>query len=182
MVRKLLIIFLCFSANIGLGQLKIYTSENTLSLQFINEICNAARNKEGEGKLGASQLEKLISEAAGTFYTDSLQPILSFKWHKKYASQCICEKTEEYERGDILRQIVQSNFRKFANLVGPNNRLALDISFKDPVDSLTIREYVNQKRIALERKHHDRRFEFQQDEEWRNIMFFYFIFSEFSIN
>lgn len=170
--------------NSSSGQLQniiIYQKDSTLTSEFIRELCEAARTKAGEGK-APSYLEQLINKAAGTYYKDSNQHTLSLKWHKKYAVECMCEEKKKFERGDFIRQTVQSNFREFANIIGPNNRLALDLSFRDPIDSLNVFDYVNAKRIALEEKHKNQRFEFQQDKKWRNIMFFYFLFSEFSIN
>ena len=81
-----------------------------------------------------------------------------------------------------MRLVVQSNFRDFANIIGPNNRLSLNLELKDVNDQMTLLEYVNKRRIDIEKSYNDKRFEFQQDDEWRNIMFFYFLFSEYSIN
>ncbi len=159
----------------------IYNKDSSLTKEFVTELCIAARNKT-RTKKGHSYLEQLINRAIHTFQQDSTQQISSLKWHKKFASQCCCEKTKTFEEGDFIRQVVQSNFREFANIIGPNNRLSLHLSSKDPRDGFNIFEYVNSKRISLEEKHKNKRFEFQQDEEWRNIMFFYFLFSEFSIN
>ncbi|MEM6525053.1 MAG: hypothetical protein AAF693_14720 [Bacteroidota bacterium] len=80
---------------------------------------------------------------------------------------------------NFLRLVVISNFRAFANIIGPKNRLPLDFDLVDPVDSLNIYDFVNNRRIEIEARYDDKRFEFQQDEEWRNLMFFYFLFSEF---
>lgn len=168
----------------GLSQdngIQVYKNEQ-LSQEFIQEVCRAASDPTLRPSTGPSYLEKLINRAAGTSYKDSLQPEFVRKWHAKYAKGLTCPATDFFSGGDFLRLVVTTNFREFANLVGPTNRLPLDLSFVDPKDSLTIFEFVNQKRIHLEEKHHGKRFEFQQDEEWKNIMFFYFLFSEYNIN
>lgn len=157
-------------------------NSTVLSQKFINEICSAARNKTGADDLvTATYLEQLIVMAAGTSLDDSLKATKAKRWHSKYGPYCQCKATEKYPEGDFLRQVAHSNFRSFANKVGPKNDLSLDLSLKSPLDGLTIYEYINKERIRLEAKHHDRRFEFQQDEEWKDMMFFYFLFSEFGI-
>ncbi|QSE96933.1 hypothetical protein [Fulvivirga lutea] len=184
MIQKLLIILL-FSIVVSATyaqEVTIYTPENNLTDQFVASLCDAARNPPPSDQLAPSKLELLIIQAAGTEFQAEDQAAKSLEWHKKYAEQCYCSQTEKFEKGGILRQVVQSNFREFANIVGPNNRLSLYLEFKDPHDGMTILEYINNKRISIEKAHDDKRFEFQQDEEWRNIMFFYFLFSEFSIN
>jgi len=120
--------------------------------------------------------------AAGTELEDSLKAIKVKQWHSQYGMQCQCKEKDGFPKGDFLRQVVHSNFKSFANRVGPKNDLSLDLSLKSPIDSLTIYEYVNKERKRLEAKHNDQRFEFQKDEDWRKIMFFYFLFSEFSVN
>lgn len=164
----------------------IYVAQNgdsTLSPAFVKALCEAARTKAGEGNVGVpTVLESLIISAADTEYMHKEQPGKSLRWHRKYGSQCYCEATDRYSAGSFLRQVVHSNFREFANIVGPNNRLSLDLTIPDPNDHLTIMEYINKTRIDLEASHQDKRFEFQQDERWRNIMFFYFLFSEYQVN
>ncbi len=181
---KCSILFL-FSINIGFGQnvnYPIYNSKNQLSEQFINSLCKAARTKETINTTSTSLLEVLISEAVGIDYKKEELPEVSFKWFTKYGDQCFCPTFEEFEGGNLLRLVVQSNFRDFANIIGPNNRLPLNLELKDVNDQMTLLEYVNKRRIDIEKSYDDKRFEFQQDEEWRNIMFFYFLFSEYSIN
>ncbi|ELR73617.1 hypothetical protein C900_02702 [Fulvivirga imtechensis AK7] len=165
------------------GIYKIKNGDSTLAPTFIKALCKAAREKTGADNPGTpSTLESLVIMAAGTGYLDEDQPEKSMRWHSKFGSQCQCEATEEFPAGDFLRQVVHSNYRDFANLVGPNNRLSLDLSLKGPNDDLTIFDYINQIRIDIEASHDNRRFEFQQDEAWRNIMFFYFLFSEYRVN
>lgn len=175
------LLFLTLSAH-GQLEINIYDAKGKLTNEFINELCIAAREHTGNEDAGPSKLEELINYAAGAIYNEKDQPLLSYKWHTKYGVQCYCEGTTKFKKGDIIRQVVQSNYREFANIIGPNNRLSLNLELIDPNDSLTVLEYVNQERKRLEKEHNDKRFEFQQDEEWRNIMFFYFLFSEFSIN
>ncbi len=160
----------------------IYTKNNKLTTAFVAKLCAAARYKIGVEKIGPTDLESDIIFAAGTIYGAEDQAELSFKWHTKYGSQCQCPANGEFEAGDILRQVVNSNFREFANIIGPKNRLPLDLSLKDPVDGMTILEYINNQRVLLEKKHDNDRSKFQEDIKWRNIMFFYFLFSEYSIN
>ncbi|MEL7001870.1 MAG: hypothetical protein AAFN93_03950 [Bacteroidota bacterium] len=192
MFKKLLNIgclMLSFGLNLGYGQVEeknvyiVQGNDSSLSRMFIQELCQAARTKSGwDANFSRSDLETLILMAAGTDLQDSLKATKTKKWHSKFGRQCQCGEQLEFPKGDFLRQVVHSNFRAFANRVGPNNDLALDLTQKSPVDNLTIYQYVNKERKRLEAKHHDLRFEFQQDEEWRNIMFFYFLFAEFSIN
>ncbi|MEQ8925030.1 MAG: hypothetical protein RLO81_04410 [Fulvivirga sp.] len=169
-------------SNLYAQELTIYETEGTLSEDFITALCHYSRNPPADSESAPTPLERLILRATGTEFKSEDQPIKSLAWHKKFAEQCYCTETVEFEQGDFLRQVVQSNFREFANIIGPNNRLSLYLEFKDPNDGMNILEYVNHKRIAIEKRYDDKRFEFQQDEEWRNIMFFYFLFSEFSIN
>jgi hypothetical protein len=179
------VIPLCFILNSSFCQnlaYPIYKAKDQLSPQFISAICTAARTKQKTANSFVTELEVLISEAAGIKYKSEELPEISFKWFTKYGSQCHCPSDENFEEGNILRQVVQADFRGFANIIGPNNRLSLNLEMKDAKDGLTLLEYVNKKRIDIEKSHNDKRFEFQQDEEWRNIMFFYFLFSEYSIN
>ncbi|MTI38738.1 hypothetical protein [Fulvivirga lutimaris] len=185
MFRFKWVVLLCFVFSISYSQdtdYPIYKTTNQLSPQFINALCQAARTKQKVDNSFTSQLEVLISEAAGINYKSEELPETSFKWFTKYGDQCHCPSDENFEEGNILRQVVQANFREFANIIGPNNRLSLNLEMKDAKDGLTLLEYVNKCRIDIEKSHNDKRFEFQQDEEWRNIMFFYFLFSEYSIN
>lgn len=160
----------------------IQSGDSTLSKKYVAALCIAARTKAGAERPGLpSDLEALIVLAAGTGYMDADQPAKSLKWHRKFGQQCYCNATENYPEGSILRQVVHSNFREFANIVGPNNRLSLDLQQTDP-DGLNIFEYINKQRIDIEASYDNKRFEFQQDEKWRNIMFFYFLFSEYRVN
>lgn len=176
--------FHIISAQISTSDIyQVKNGDSTLAPAFVKALCKAAREKTGANNPGfPSTLESLIIIASGTGYLDSDQPQKSFRWHSKLGRQCQCEATEGFPAGDFLRQMVHSNYRDFANIVGPNNRLSLDLSLKDPNDGLTIFEYINKTRIDIEASHDDKRFEFQQDETWRNIMFFYFLFSEYRVN
>ena len=176
---------ICFLANGSFSQnidYPIYNTKGQLSSQFINAICQAARSKQKISNSFVTELEVLISEAAGINHKSEELPEVSFKWFTKYGKQCHCAADKNFEEGNVLRQVVQADFREFANIIGPNNRLSLNLDLKDEKDGLTILEYVNKRRIDIEKSHSDKRFEFQQDDAWRNIMFFYFLFSEYSIN
>lgn len=178
-----------FFLSVGYGQIgedDIYISagkNSKLSAKFVDALCDAARKaRESDNSFAPSELEALIIMAASTGMDDSLKADKVKRWHARYGRQCQCEASKNFPKGSFLRQVVHSNYRSFANKVGPRNELPLNLSLKGPHDDLTIYEYINQERIRLEAKHHDKRFEFQQDEDWRNIMFFYFLFSEYSIN
>lgn len=159
----------------------IKSGDSTLTEKFVEALCHAARTKSGAERPGLpSDLEALIVLAAGTGYMDNDQPQKSLRWHQKFGKECYCTATEEFPAGSILRQVVHADFREFANIVGPNNRLTLDLWQTDP-DGLNIFEYINKQRISMEARYDDKRFEFQQDEKWRNIMFFYFLFSEYRV-
>lgn len=161
----------------------VRANDSTLSKKFIQEICKAARTRSGDNNTnGFSDLEALIIMAANTGPTDSTKAAKAKKWHTRFGKYCQCDAHENFPKGDFLRQVVHSNYRSFANKVGPYNELSLDLNLRSPIDDLTIYEYINQERIRLEAKHDNRRFEFQQDEEWRNTMFFYFLFAEYSVN
>ncbi|MTI28356.1 hypothetical protein [Fulvivirga kasyanovii] len=163
---------------------EVYTvtsGDSTLSKKFIKALCEAARTKSGAERPGLpSDLEALIVLAAGTGYNDADQPQKSLKWHEKYGSSCYCPASKNFPEGSILRQVVHANFREFANIVGPNNRLTLDLLQTD-ADGLNIFEYINKRRMEIEASHNDKRFEFQQDEQWKDVMFFYFLFSEYRV-
>lgn len=159
----------------------INSGDSTLSEKFVKALCQAARTKSGSERPGLpSDLEALIVLAAGTGYYDSDQPQKSLRWHNQYGSSCRCPASEDFPAGSILRQVVHANFREFANIVGPNNRLSLDLLQTD-ADGLNIFEYINKLRMEIEASHNDKRFEFQQDEKWKDIMFFYFLFSEYRV-
>ncbi|MBL6445230.1 hypothetical protein JMN32_02850 [Fulvivirga sp. 29W222] len=159
----------------------ITPTDSTLSEKFVEALCKAARTRSGEGRPGLpSDLEALIVLAAGTGFSDHDQPQKSLSWHQKFGRYCHCKSTDEFPAGSFLRQAVNANFREFANIVGPNNRLSLDLLQTD-ADSLNIFEYINKQRIDIEASHNNKRFEFQQDEKWKNIMFFYFLFSEYRV-
>ncbi|MEM9389448.1 MAG: hypothetical protein AAGA02_03180 [Bacteroidota bacterium] len=157
--------------------LQIYSTsgtDSTLTTPFVKALCQSvitrARYK------GKFELENLIVEAAANERPDSLKTV---KWHSKYGNECMCPATEDFEQMNFLRLIVLSNFRDFANLIGPGNRVALDFNLLDSSDSLNIYDFVNTLRKSIESSYDDKRFEFQQDERWKNVMFFYFLFSEF---
>lgn len=160
----------------------IKSGDSTLSPQFVAALCKAARLETLDDEFPPGPLEEIIIRAAGTAYMDPDQPVKSLQWHKRFGKECYCEAKGKYPAGDILRQVVYSNYRKFADIVGPRKRLPLDLNLRDPNDNLTIYEYIDEKRMKLEAKHDNKRFEFQKDEEWRNIMFFFFIFSEYRVN
>ncbi|UII29983.1 hypothetical protein LVD17_16925 [Fulvivirga ulvae] len=160
----------------------INAGDSTLSEKFIEAICLAARTKSGSDRPGLpSHLEALIILAAGTGYHDADQSQKSLRWHRKFGNSCYCSGSCKFPEGNILRQVVHADFREFANIVGPNNRLSLDLLQPDATDGLNIFEYINKERIDIEASHNDKRFEFQQDERWKNLMFFYFLFSEYRV-
>lgn len=160
----------------------VYTEGDKLTAAFVAKLCSAARYQLGVENIGPTELENDILFAAGTTYGAEDVAELSLKWHTKYGNQCQCPANDDFEAGDILRQMVNSNFREFANIIGPKNRLPLNLALKDPVDGMTILEYINNQRVLLEKKYNNDRSKFQEDLKWRNIMFFYFLFSEYSIN
>lgn len=160
----------------------IKRGDSTLSEAFVNELCTAARYPETNPTDENTKLEELILKAAGTSYSDSLSSVKTNKWYLKYGLNVSCPADSLFPQGNFLRQVVHSNFREFANLIGPNRALELNVLAKTDADNLSLYEYTNELRKVLEAKHDNRRFEFQQDEEWRNIMFFYFLFSEYKIN
>lgn len=185
----LCVLLMFFSANDSYSQIndaEIYNYNNStkiLSQKFINALCKAARNQKNiDDPLAPSELEALIVMAAETGTDDSLKSKKVRNWHSKYGNSCQCPATKKYPAGDFLRQVVHSNNRSFANRVGPNNDLPMDLTLQSPADGLTIYEYINKERIRLEAKHHDLRYEFQKDQDWRDLMFFYFLFSEYGIN
>ncbi len=173
--------FLTLPAYSQVDQIQIYKN-GKLTTNFLQALCDAAVDPVHRGGTGASYLEKLINTAAGTYHLDSLQPVATKNWHSKFASELRCPAYNDFPESNFLRLIVETNYRDIANLIGPKNRLSLDLTHRDTKDSLTIFDYINRRRIQLEKKHNDRRFEFQQDQEWKNIMFFYFLFSEYNIN
>jgi len=173
-----------FVAHLSTAQ-NIYTvqkGDSALTMSFIESACAAAR-KHIETEPGKPfLLEQLILNASGASFKKENTASKTFTWHSKYGAQIQCTATNDYPAGNFLRQIVYSGFRDFANIVGPKNRLSLNLHQKDPYDSLSLFEFVDEHRIEIENRHKNNRFEFQQDEEWRNIMFFYFLFSEYKIN
>lgn len=159
---------------------EITGNDSILTAAFIKKICRAIKQK---GKLdnGQMEAESLILKAADVSTKDTIQATKSIAWHNKYGNQCYCEAKDDFLEGNFLRQMVYADFRRFANIIGLHNRLPLDLTLKDSKDGRTIYKFINDLRLELEAGHDNRRFEFQQDEEWRNVMFFYFLFSEYSI-
>lgn len=156
--------------------------DSSLTPYYIDNVCQAVRSHEESEKLAISRLEELILTAAGTSRIDSNSSSKTLRWHKKFGSQLICDSTKNYPNGSFLEQMVLSNFREFANLIGPNNHLTLETHIEKPDHPDNLFNFVDSLRLELEARHDNRRFEFQQDEAWRNIMFFYFLFSEYKIN
>lgn len=156
-----------------LGIFRIENVDSVLTEGFIKSICQAIESQEfSDGKY---VLENLIQSASSGFGPDSTKTRL---WHSRFGNQCLCP-NKEGVYSNFLRMVVLTNFRGFANHIGPKNRTSLDFELKDPSDSLNIYDFVNSLRKKIEAEHEDKRFEFQQDERWRNLMFFYFLFSEF---
>ncbi len=182
-INLILISSVAFSTSGQINSLDIYVTvdnDSVLTTAFVKKLCRATREHIRLDN-GQMEVEKLILEAVGIKLGDTLQSQKSFKWHQRFGNQCHCEKNKHFPEGNFLRQMVWSNYRQFANIIGSHNRLPLDLNLKDSQDGRTIYEFINSLRLELEAKHDDRRFEFQQDEEWRNVMFFYFLFSEYSI-
>ncbi len=163
----------------------IYTVEqgdSTLSPSFVTTICAAARNHMETEPGKPHLLEQLILNAAEADFNQESTSSKTYSWHSKYGKEIFCPATGTYPAGNFLRQVVYSDFRDFANIIGPKNRLALNLLQQDPYDSLNMFDFVDERRLEIEASHKNKRFEFQQDETWRNIMFFYFLFSEYKIN
>ncbi|MDX1629283.1 MAG: hypothetical protein R3345_11325 [Fulvivirga sp.] len=181
---KLYLFLLCYIVVFPLNAQSIYKindGDTVLAKSFINELCAAARNQQ-ENKTGPTKFEKLILQAANTHRKAPLSGTKTQKWHSQYADQIYCEANDNYPAGGLARQLIYSNNRSLANLIGPKNRLALDLTHKDPQDSLNVFQFIDRELARLEARHDNRRFEFQQDKDWRNMMFFYFLFSEYRIN
>ncbi|MTI20117.1 hypothetical protein E1176_03720 [Fulvivirga sp. RKSG066] len=156
--------------------------DSTISPQFIKTLCHTVRY-DHEMKPGSPlPTEKLILVASGAHYKREETPEISKRWHNQHGAEIYCEVDENYPAGDFLRQIILSNNRDFANIVGPKNRLSLDLEVKDPRDQLNIYEFIDQQLAIVEDRYDNDRAQFQQDEGWRNMMFFYFLFSEYKIN
>ena len=157
--------------------LQIYSTNGTdsaLTAQFVKALCQSVITRaKYKGKF---ELENLIVKASANESPNSLKIV---KWHGKYGNECICPATKDFEQMNFLRLIVLSNFRDFANLIGPRNRVPLDFNLQDSSDSLNIYDFVNTLRKSIEFSYDNKRFEFQQDDQWKNVMFFYFLFSEF---
>lgn len=164
----------------GDGEIKVYQSDSSLTQDFIEEVCSAARNKTGSGDPNnASELEKLLNKAAGTEFKAPGQTNKLGAWWKEYAHQIHCRKEKGFPEGGLLRQIVFADFRSFANHIGPNGRLALDLELKDPVDSLTILEFVTKEREKIESEYP--REEFQKNNTWKKLIFYYMLFTEYKV-
>ena len=127
-------------------------------------------------------LEQLINEAAGTHRGDSLQSQKTLSWDRRHIHALYCAAEGRHEAGDLIRQAIKSDFREFANIIGPNRHLTLDLFAPDPHDSLNSFEYIDARRQLYEARHNNDRAKFQQDEDWRKIMFYYFLFSEYKVN
>lgn len=180
----LIAISIVLTSGLGFGQ-NIYIINNgdsTLSPKFVKSMCIAARNHLETEPGKPFLLEQLILDASGASFNQENTPNKTLPWHSKFGGDILCESSDKYPAGNFLRQIVYSGYRDFANIIGPKNRLSLNLHQKDSYDSLSMFEFVDKHRIEIEKRHNNNRFEFQQDEEWRNIMFFYFLFSEYKIN
>ena len=164
------------------GAIKVYRytrNDTLLTRDFVDKLCEAARTKSGSRDPDRpSDLEKLINIAAGTSFKAGDQSVRVAMWWGKYFSDCRCERNYDFPEGDILRQIVHSDFRDFANLVVPKGRLALNLSLTDPMDNRTIYQYVNALRENIEKSYDHHPPSFQNDLNWKKVMFFQFLFSE----
>lgn len=164
---------------------QIYTIKNgdsILSAAFVTQLCHAARYPKETKTGGPEKLEQLILSASNADFNEENTPSKTFRWHNQFGNQAYCKADDTYPPGNFIRQAILSNYRDFANIIGPKNRLTLNLKLKDPHDHLNIFEFVDKRIAQLEEKHDNRRFEFQQDKEWQNMMFFYFLFSEYKIN
>jgi len=164
---------------------EIYIVENgdsVLTKKFITEACEAARYPLDPLPGKPFLLEQLILKASNSTFKSDSTPVKTNRWFKHHGQQCHCEADEKYPAGNLLRQVVLSDYREFANIIGPNKRLALDLYVKDKADGLNIFQFVDKKLQLIEGSHDNDREAFQKDEKWKNIMFFYFLFSEYKIN
>jgi len=183
--KTLLLSPLIFVLQATQAQAQIYTvitGDSILSAPFVTKICHAARYHEEKEAGGPEKLEQLILEASNADFNGKNTPRKTFKWYNKFGNQAYCKADDTYPAGNFIRQAILSNYRDFANIIGPKNRLTLNLKLKDSHDNLNVFEFVDKRIAQLEEKHDNRRFEFQQDEEWQNMMFFYFLFSEYKIN
>ena len=155
-------------------------TDTVLKKDFIEKICQAARNKTGEEQYH-TELEKLVSTAALTSPGAPEQQQNVAEWWKNYGISCQCPATKKFPEGNFLRQTFHSDFRLFSNIVGPEGRLSIDLDLLDPSDGLTLLEYINRYREKIEEKYDHNRKKFQKDKEWQAFIFFFMLYSEYRI-
>ena len=159
---------------------QVYKGDTIMRDDFVLRICEAARKKTGQERYH-SDLEKLISSAAFTAPGEDDQQLKVARWWKEFGIQCYCPRKRKFPGGNFMRQVFHADFRLFANIIGPGDRLTLDIDLPDPSDGLTLFEYINQQRIAREDHFDNNRGKFQKDKQWQSFIFFFMLFSEYKI-
>lgn len=176
-------------ASLAVGQTSpiqhIYHIENgdtVLQQSFVYSLCNAARTKEGEGKPNTpSLLEQLVIEAAGASFRTEDQGEKVYMWWSKFYKDCHCEADGTFPSGNLMHQVIHSGFREFGNEMGPERRLSIDMSLTYPPQNMNLLDYVVEELSKIEKKHNDELLKYQKDEEWKKIIFFFFLFSQFGI-
>ena len=157
-MRTLLLLIILTTCHCTLAQrLKVYQADSSLSNEFVTALCDASRHRTMVAGGNITYLEQLINEAAGTHRGDSLQSQKTLSWHKRHIHALYCAAEGRHEAGDLIRQAIKSDFREFANIIGPNRHLTLDLFAPDPHDSLNSFEYIDTRRQLYEARHNNDR-------------------------
>jgi hypothetical protein len=160
--------------------ISVYSGEdNKLTFQFMNTLCNSARDKK-DFENEPSFLERLINEAAGTFYKDSSQSKKVFAWWYKYHSSLYCPVSRR-DSTHLTRLIVENDLREIANQLGPHGRLSLDPGLRDSTDNLTLLEFVKQERKSRAKKFNFETIRFQKDKRWKNYTFYMMLLTNYEV-
>ncbi len=167
-------------------QSDIYIIENgdsSLNETFVAQLCEAARTHANSDDPNVpSDFERLLNAGAGTEFKAEGQKEKVFNWWTRFGSDCHCEKQKrKFPAGNVLRQVVHSDFRAIVNYLGPHGRLSLNLQMPDSEDGLNILQWVTQQRDVVQEKYNNERLRFQKDKNWRRIIFYYMLFTEYQV-
>ena len=133
-------------------------SQNNDSIKLdritIDEICDLIRQRvpydsydENDKSLAQFSIENYLEAHSGTshYIHTPIEIAKLQKWWKDNYYNISCFGDSVWPKGGILKQIVSANFNDFAiRISGPESTYNLDLNVRDPVDGLTILDWLQQ--------------------------------------
>lgn len=118
---------------------------NAQKITTISGMCDATRERAVLSKGPETYtVILLLLFASGTTYTAPDRNEILQKWWKENYHRISCtERPYEMPAGGLLKQLIMGDFRAFAiQISGPESTYNLDLNVLDPVDNLTILDWI----------------------------------------